>query len=335
MKGAAQFFLDTLVEEPTHKWLVTCPSLSPENQHPSAASICAGPAMDSQILRDLFANTHRRRAESRPRCRLARSARAATRAALPPDQIGKAGQLQEWLEDWDMQAPEREPPPRLAPLRALPERADQRAAHAGAGCGGEESLEMRGDLSTGWAIAWRINLWARLRDAEHTHGVIEPAARPRRAPTRTCSTRIRRSRSTATSAAPNGITEMLMQSVGGEIELLPALPRAWPTGSVRGLRARGGFEVDIDWRNGELTTARVTGTPGGQAVLRYGETTRRVRAGRGRTVSTRWGCARQAALAFAPRPAISPLDAAPSSLVPSPHRVGVRARRARLGAAKH
>ncbi|MGA2259001.1 MAG: glycoside hydrolase family 95 protein, partial [Thermoguttaceae bacterium] len=105
MKGAAQFFLDTLVEEPKHKWLVTCPSLSPENTHPGGVSVCAGPTMDSQIIRDLFTNCIHA-AEILGVDADLRGKLVATRMRLAPNQIGKAGQLQEWLDDWDLQAPE-------------------------------------------------------------------------------------------------------------------------------------------------------------------------------------------------------------------------------------
>src|SRR5207302_1006310 len=103
MKGAAQFFLDSLVEEPTHHWLVTCPSASPENSHPHGTSICAGPTMDMQIIRDLFGNCIRA-GEILGKDPDFRTQIETKHARLAPNQIGKAGQLQEWLEDWDMEA---------------------------------------------------------------------------------------------------------------------------------------------------------------------------------------------------------------------------------------
>src|SRR5262249_13767213 len=105
LKGAAQFFLDTLVEEPKNKWLVTVPSSSPENRHMQGVSICAGPTMDNQILRDLFSNCIRA-AEILGKDKALQEQLAKTRARLAPDRIGKAGQLQEWLEDWDGSAPD-------------------------------------------------------------------------------------------------------------------------------------------------------------------------------------------------------------------------------------
>src|SRR4029079_4048090 len=105
LKGAAEFFLDVLVEAPTHKWLITCPSLSPENIHAKGVAVCAGPTMDNQIIRDLFANTIRAAeildVESELRQQL-----AVTSKRLPPHKIGSAGQFQEWLDDWDIEAKE-------------------------------------------------------------------------------------------------------------------------------------------------------------------------------------------------------------------------------------
>jgi alpha-L-fucosidase 2 len=280
MKGAAEFFLDTLVPDASGRYLVTSPSISPENQHPHGAAVCAGPAMDSQILRDLFTHCIEA-AEILGRDAGFRRDCAAARAKLPPDRIGKAGQLQEWLEDWDMEAPE--PDHRhVSHLYALfpSEQISLRRTPALAAAA-RKSLELRGDLSTGWAIAWRINLWARLHEAERTHSVIKLLLDPSRTYPNMFDAHPP-FQIDGNFGGANGILEMLLQCVDGEIELLPALPRAWPTGGVRGLRARGGFELDIQWRDGGLLSVQVRGAPGGDALLRYGEKTRRVKVAKGR-----------------------------------------------------
>jgi len=284
MKGAVQFFLDTLVEDPNHKWLVTCPSLSPENPHPFGTSVCAGPTMDMQILRDLFSNCIRA-AELLGVDEDFRKQAAATRERLAPNQIGSSGQLQEWLDDWDMKAPEIHHrhvshlyglyPSDQVHVRTTPDLA----------AAARKSLEIRGDEATGWGIGWRLNLWARLHDGEHTYKILTMLLRPERTYPNMFDAHPP-FQIDGNFGGTSGIGEMLLQSCAGEIELLPALPNAWPNGSVRGLRARGGFELDIEWKDHKLVNATVRSLVGGPCRLRYGAIAHDMNLGRGQVA--RW-----------------------------------------------
>lgn len=292
MKGAAEFFLDSLVPEPKRKWLVTCPSISPENKHPSDVAICAGPTMDVQLIRDLFHQCTRAAEilgiDKHFSAKLAQALRR-----LPPMQIGKAGQLQEWLEDWDLEAPERQHRHvshlyGLFPSNQITFRGTPKLFEAA-----KKSLELRGDVGTGWSLAWKINLWARLRDGDRAYALLQKALSPVYLTEFRGGGGVYRNLFDAhppfqidgNLGATSGIIEMLLQSHTGEIELLPALPAAWPGGSITGLRARGGFEVDLVWREGKLGHVTIKSITGTRCQVRYGEKVVRLSIRRGGIVS--------------------------------------------------
>ncbi len=297
LRGASEFFLDTLQEEPKKQWLVTNPSLSPENDHPFGSAVCAGPTMDMQILRDLFAHTIQAATTLGVDEQL-RGQLAAMRSRLAPNQVGSAGQLQEWLEDWDLKAGDIHHR-HVSHLYGLyPGRDIHRRDTPALAAAVKKSLEIRGDRATGWATAWRICLWTHLGEGDHAFEILKFLISPERTyPNMFDAHPPFQIDGNFGGAA--GIADMLMQSrsraagAGSqisdpkpEIELLPALPRTWPTGTIKGLRARGGFEVDLAWRDGKLTEAAVRSLNGGSAQLRYGPLTREVELAKGKTY--RW-----------------------------------------------
>lgn len=279
LKGSSQFFLDFLIEEPTHHWLVTAPSISPENSFYTPdgqkTQVCMGPTLDNQLLRDLFDHTSEV-------CRVLdvdadfRSRVEAARRRLPPTQIGKYGQVQEWLEDFkEVEITHRHLSPLYGfyPSSQITTEKDPALVQAV-----RVTLERRADTNLGWSGAWKINLHARLGDGDHAHEILKEML------TKTSLYRFPSVRDNVPSFEGNqgiqgvtaGIAEMLLQSHEGVVHLLPALPTAWSRGRVRGLRARGGFVVDESWQDGVLKLARIRSEQGEPCVLRYGNKTLRI-----------------------------------------------------------
>ena len=279
MASSCQFYLDALVPHPRTGELVMNPSNSPENSHRPGVSICAGPAMDSQLLRDLFARTIAA-SELLGRDAGLRGEIAAKLAKIPPDRIGKAGQLQEWFDDWDMDAPEinHRHVSHLYALYPGEQITLQRTPELAAAA--RRTLEIRGDDATGWGIGWRINLWARLEQRERAYKVLKMLF----APSRTYPNMFDAHppfQIDGNLGGAAGIGQMLMQSHSGTIHLLPALPRYWPSGRVTGLRARGNVGVDLSWAGGKLADAILTAGDDGPLRVRNGTSSVEVAARKG------------------------------------------------------
>jgi alpha-L-fucosidase 2 len=266
MKGASLFFVDDLVKAPRTNWLVTCPSFSPEQ-----GGLCYGPTMDNQLIRALMDSTIAAAGILQTDQTFVATL-VKTRDRLPPNQVGKHGQLQEWLDDVDVPNNNHR---HMSPLWALYPGADISPANPKIWNAAKLLLQWRGGGSTGWSFAWRIPLWARVGDGEYAYQQLQGLLQRRTLPNLfdLCGP----FQIDGNFGATAGIVEILLQSQWTEkrdgadlriVSLLPALPKAWPAGSVTGLCARDGFVVDLRWSQGKLTRAVIHSKLGKPCLLR-------------------------------------------------------------------
>jgi len=273
IKGSVDFFMDFLVEHPNGKWLVTSPSNSPENPPKGSGyeyfydevtadyyftTICYGSSMDMQILTDLF-GYYAQASKILGRDQDYAKTVLTARARLVPPQIGKDGTLQEWAEDYEQLEDKHRHfshmyglyPGNVISVKRTPELVDACKA----------VLDQRGDGGTGFSRGWKMALWARLYDGQRAHKIFKGYIKEQ-AYTQLFAKCFTPLQVDGTFGVTAGITEMLMQSHEGVIDLLPALPKAWSNGHFDGVCARGAFELDIQWGDGKIKRVEVLSKKG-------------------------------------------------------------------------
>jgi alpha-L-fucosidase 2 len=270
MRSAARYFNCFLIKDPKTGWLISTPSNSPEH-----AGLVAGPTMDHQIIRDLFKNCIRAGAILKTDDKLIDSLKEKVKK-IAPNQIGKYGQLQEWLQDIDDTSDHYR---HVSHLWGVFPGTDITWKTPKLMKAARQSLLYRGDEGTGWSLAWKINLWDRFKEGNHAYKLLKEILSPAEMTGRKGRGG---SYNNLFDAHPpfqidgnfggaTGVAHMLIQSETGPIELLPVLPEALSKGNVKGICARGAFVLDFNWSDGKLQHVQVLSKAGKKCTLKYGK----------------------------------------------------------------